>query len=73
MGLLCTPRSFFWLQFGGAEGHCIDVAKFFIAAGIINMLNDFILLLIPFPRISKLHMSRRKKIAISLIMAVGFL
>lgn len=54
-------------------GTCLDVAEFFIAAGILNMLNDFILLMIPFPRIAKLQMSTKKKLAIGGIMAVGFL
>ncbi|KAJ5901270.1 hypothetical protein N7504_007263 [Penicillium tannophilum] len=73
MGCLCTPRKYFWLQFGGTvTGTCLDVAKFFIAAGILNMLNDFILLMIPFPRIAKLQMSTKKKFAIGGIMAVGF-
>ncbi|KAJ5738130.1 hypothetical protein N7493_001285 [Penicillium malachiteum] len=49
----------------------LDVAKFFIGAGVINMLNDFILLLIPFPRIIKLQMPVKKKAAICCIMAVG--
>lgn len=74
MGCLCTPRKYFWLQFGGTlSGTCLDVAKFFIAAGILNMLNDFILFVIPFPRIAKLQMSIKKKVAIGGIMAVGFL
>ncbi|KAJ5667441.1 hypothetical protein N7507_003305 [Penicillium longicatenatum] len=73
MGCLCTPRKYFWLQFGGTlTGTCLDVAKFFIGAGILNMLNDFILLIIPFPRIAKLQMSIKKKVAIGGIMAVGF-
>ncbi|KAJ5660866.1 uncharacterized protein N7484_000238 [Penicillium longicatenatum] len=73
MGCLCTPRKCFWLQFGGTlTGTCLDVAKFFIGAGILNMLNDFILLIIPFPRIAKLQMSIKKKMAIGGIMAVGF-
>lgn len=74
MGCLCQPRNYFWLQFGGTvTGKCINVASFFIGAGILNMLNDFILLLIPFPRIWKLQMRRDKKIAICAILAVGFL
>ncbi|KAI2968257.1 hypothetical protein CBS147323_4449 [Aspergillus niger] len=39
--------------------------------GIINMLNDIVVLLIPFPQIAKLQMNRRKKVAISGILAVG--
>ncbi|PYI31309.1 hypothetical protein BP00DRAFT_396487 [Aspergillus indologenus CBS 114.80] len=67
----CKPVTYFWTQFSGTSGKCIDVDRFFLAAGILNMLNDFIILIIPFPRIVKLQMSMQKKLAISGIMAVG--
>lgn len=73
MGNCCRPISFYWNQFIGAKGTCIDVNTFFLALGIVNMLNDFIVLLIPIPRILKLQMTNRKKLAISAIMAVGIL
>ncbi|PKY01835.1 pth11-like integral membrane protein [Aspergillus campestris IBT 28561] len=71
MGNCCRPLSFYWNQFIGEKGTCIDVNTFFLALAIINMINDFIVLLIPIPRIMKLQMTRRKKVAISAIMAVG--
>lgn len=37
------------------------------------MLNDFIIIVIPFPRIAQLQMTQRKKLAICGIMAVGIL
>lgn len=73
MSTACKPVSHFWTQFSGTEGKCIDVNKFFLALGIINMINDIIILVIPFPRIIQLQMSTRKKIAICAIMAVGIL
>lgn len=73
MANCCRPVSYFWNKFSGAEGKCINVNQFFLALGIINMLNDFIVLLIPFPRIVTLQMSIRKKVAICGIMAVGLL
>ncbi|PYH45564.1 uncharacterized protein BP01DRAFT_318878, partial [Aspergillus saccharolyticus JOP 1030-1] len=71
MSNACKPLPYFWTQFSGTSGRCIDVDRFFLAAGILNMLNDFIVLVIPFPRIVKLQMSVEKKLAISGIMAVG--
>jgi hypothetical protein len=73
MGNSCRPVSHFWTQFSGTEGECIDVDRFFLALGILNMLNDFIILIIPFPRIVKLQMNPRKKLAICAILAVGIL
>ncbi|CAG7957192.1 unnamed protein product [Penicillium nalgiovense] len=64
-------QSHFWTQFSGTEGQCINVNQFFLALGILNMLNDFIIIVIPFPRIAQLQMTQRKKLAICGIMAVG--
>lgn len=69
----CRPVAYFWTQFSDTEGECVDVNMFFLAAGIINMLNDFVILVIPFPRIIKLQMTLRKKLAVCGIMAVGIL
>ncbi|OJJ66259.1 hypothetical protein ASPBRDRAFT_138327 [Aspergillus brasiliensis CBS 101740] len=71
MGNCCQPLAHFWNQFQGTSGTCIDTDTFFLAAGIINMVNDIIILLIPFPQIAKLQMNRRKKIAVCLILALG--
>ncbi|KAL4986518.1 hypothetical protein BDW68DRAFT_163138 [Aspergillus falconensis] len=71
MSTACRPLSYFWTQFSGTKGECIDINTFFLAAGIINMLNDIIILAIPFPRIAKLQMTLRKKLAVCSIMAVG--
>ncbi|KAJ5244772.1 hypothetical protein N7489_004868 [Penicillium chrysogenum] len=71
MGNACKPVTYFWTQFSGTQGECININQFFLAAGILNMLNDFIILVIPFPRIIKLQMTARKKLAICCIMAVG--
>ncbi|KAI9373482.1 hypothetical protein BJX61DRAFT_381810 [Aspergillus egyptiacus] len=71
MSTSCRPVSFFWTQFSGTEGTCIDINMFFLAAGIINMLNDVVILIIPFPRLVRLQMTSRKKVGICGIMAVG--
>ncbi|BCS24829.1 uncharacterized protein APUU_41273S [Aspergillus puulaauensis] len=72
MANACKPLSFFWTQFSGkTNGKCININQFFLALGILNMLNDFIILALPFPRIIKLQMTLQKKVAICCIMAVG--
>ncbi|GAD96242.1 hypothetical protein ANI_1_1100164 [Paecilomyces variotii No. 5] len=71
MANCCRPVSFYWTQFSGAKGKCIDVKKFFVALGIINMLNDIMVLAVGFPPILKLQMSRRKKTAVCGIMLLG--
>ncbi|KAL4882850.1 hypothetical protein BJY04DRAFT_216938 [Aspergillus karnatakaensis] len=71
MATACRPVTHFWTQFSGTSGECININSFFLALGIINMLNDTILLALPFPRLVKLQMTRRKKGAICGILAVG--
>ncbi|KAL4791315.1 hypothetical protein BDV19DRAFT_393178 [Aspergillus venezuelensis] len=71
MANACKPVSFFWTRFSGTTGKCININQFFLAAGILNMLNDIFILVLPFPRIIKLQMTIKKKIAICGIMAVG--
>ncbi|PWY73062.1 hypothetical protein BO70DRAFT_389335 [Aspergillus heteromorphus CBS 117.55] len=71
MGNCCRPVSYFWNEFSGATGTCIDTDTFFLAAGVVNMVNDIVVLLIPFPRIAKLQMHFRKKVAICAILALG--
>ncbi|KAF9638831.1 pth11-like integral membrane protein [Lasiodiplodia theobromae] len=71
MGNCCSPITYYWNQFHGAEGHCIDVNTFYLALGIINMVNDVIILTIPIPQILKLQMSTRKKAAVCGIMLLG--
>lgn len=73
MGNACQPVSYFWTQFSGTEGQCINVQQFFLALGIVKMLNDFMVLTLPFPRIACLQMTLKKKLGICGIMAVGIL
>ncbi|SCN83349.1 related to integral membrane protein [Fusarium fujikuroi] len=65
MGNVCRPLGHFWTQFAGTNGTCIDINTFLLALGIINMINDFYILLIPIPHIFRLQMSLRKKIGVA--------
>ncbi|KAI1068509.1 hypothetical protein LB507_004368 [Fusarium sp. FIESC RH6] len=71
MGNVCRPIEHFWTQFRGTEGICININKFFLALGIVNMVNDFYILLIPIPQIFQLQMSMRKRLGITGIMMLG--
>ncbi|OGM51082.1 hypothetical protein ABOM_000376 [Aspergillus bombycis] len=71
MGNSCNPLSYFWSQFSGGTGKCIDTNTLFLASGILNMVNDIVVLLVPFPQITRLQMNSRKKIAICAILALG--
>ncbi|QGI83686.1 hypothetical protein CEK25_010415 [Fusarium fujikuroi] len=71
MGNVCRPLGHFWTQFAGTNGTCIDINTFFLALGIINMINDFYILLIPIPHIFRLQMSLGKKIGVAGILLLG--
>ncbi|KAF4957001.1 hypothetical protein FGADI_3413 [Fusarium gaditjirri] len=71
MGNACRPFEHFWTQFAGTNGTCIDINTFFLALGIVNMINDFYILLIPIPHIFRLQMSLRKRIGVTGILMLG--
>jgi hypothetical protein len=47
----CQPASYYWRQYTepGAEGHCIDDSLLYFINGIIGMLIDISVLLVPIP------------------------
>ncbi|CCT75883.1 related to integral membrane protein [Fusarium fujikuroi] len=71
MPFACKPVSHFWNQYLGAKGKCIEVKLFFLVLGIMNMMNDIIILTVPIPRIWTLHMNNKTKISIICIMLLG--
>ncbi|OKL56975.1 hypothetical protein UA08_07782 [Talaromyces atroroseus] len=70
MANACRPLSYYWNQFAGTEGVCINTNRFFLALRIINMIADVIGLAIPFPRIVKLQMATSSKVAVVCIASV---
>jgi len=72
MAAACRPLSFYWRQYvGDTDGKCIDVLLFYLVFGIVNMINDMIILVVPIPRILKLHMNTSKKVSVAGIMLLG--
>ncbi|KAM0201597.1 hypothetical protein ACHAPI_001642 [Fusarium lateritium] len=71
MAFACRPVSHFWNQYLGAPGKCIDVKLFFLVLGIMNMVNDIIILTVPIPRIWTLKMNNKTKVSVICIMLLG--
>lgn len=72
MACACQPMSFYWRQYAGAtDGVCIDSLMFFLAFGIVNMIVDVFILVVPIPLIMQLQMNTRKKVSVSGIMLLG--
>ncbi|CAG8952807.1 hypothetical protein HYFRA_00009052 [Hymenoscyphus fraxineus] len=66
----CTPIEYNWdLTIPG--GFCINYGANVMAAGILNILTDFIILVMPIPLVLKLHTSTQKKLQIIFAFALG--
>ncbi|KAI4846403.1 hypothetical protein E4T44_05081 [Aureobasidium sp. EXF-8845] len=65
----CTPVYFQWDIF--AEGKCINRPAFYIANAVCNSVSDLLILALPIPVVWNLALTRRKKITLSLVFAMG--
>lgn len=67
---LCTPVAKLWKPH--LPGHCMDPRSYWISAASINIVMDFVVLLLPLPAITQLRLPRRQKICLVLMFALGF-
>ena len=67
----CVPRSKLWTP--TEPGHCIKNEEVFVAGGTINVVSDFMILLLPIVEVWRLHMSKERKIGVSAVFATGLL
>ncbi|KAL3482105.1 hypothetical protein BJX99DRAFT_243126 [Aspergillus californicus] len=68
----CQPVSHFWHMWDGEhQGKCIDHPRMIWAHAIINILLDVVMIGLPVPTVIKMNISRRKKVGICSIFAVG--
>ncbi|KAI5205513.1 hypothetical protein E4T42_00453 [Aureobasidium subglaciale] len=65
----CTPVHFQWDIF--AEGKCINRPAFYIANAVCNSVSDLLILALPIPIVWNLALTRKKKITLSLVFAMG--
>ncbi|KAI2630029.1 hypothetical protein GGS21DRAFT_211479 [Xylaria nigripes] len=68
---LCHPTEYFWTQFLGQKGWCLDINSSFLSLTVLNLVADIFVLLVPIPEIFKLQMSTQKKIGVCAVMALG--
>ncbi|GME48475.1 putative alpha beta-hydrolase protein [Neofusicoccum parvum] len=66
---LCVPVSFFWTR--RQPGRCLDVQKLYMAQGILNVISDLVVITLPIPAFRSLKISRKEKIALIGIFALG--
>ncbi|KAI1308306.1 hypothetical protein F5Y03DRAFT_350647 [Xylaria venustula] len=70
-GALCQPTEFFWTQFLGAKGKCLDINAVFLSLTVLNLVADLLVLTVPIPEILALKMSTQKKIGVCAVMLLG--
>ena len=70
----CQPVNYFWGQFAGEEGHCIDPSIFpnaTYAHSAVSATADFILGLLPVSVIWDLKMNMRSKVSVGVVLSLG--
>ncbi|KAJ5164412.1 uncharacterized protein N7500_006242 [Penicillium coprophilum] len=65
----CNPISAFWTT----EGTCFDFKQFAVGYAIVNIITDFVIWLMPIPKVWNIQLPKSQKIALSLIFALGLL
>ncbi|KAK4150847.1 hypothetical protein C8A00DRAFT_45840 [Chaetomidium leptoderma] len=69
----CRPIDYYWRQYTdpNAEGSCIDAPLFYFCNGIIGLVIDVAILLVPTPTIWHLNLPTTKKIFVGGILLLG--
>ena len=70
----CRPSSYFWTQFTGGSGSCIDPTITVNAVYVysaITCVGDWVFATLPFFLVWKLQINTRAKIQVALILAMG--
>jgi len=65
----CIPVSKFWNP--TLAGHCFNFQALWFSNASINIVTDLTLIILPIPVISSLHLPRKQKVGIWLILAIG--
>lgn len=72
--LQCRPSAYFWTQYTGGKGSCLNpnvIVNAFYGYSAISCLADWVLGIIPVFLVWNLQMNRRTKISVAAILAVG--
>lgn len=70
----CTPVSYQWTGWTGeTKGVCLNMYVTAWIFAVINIILDIAVMILPFPYILRLHLSRKKKMQIGAVFLVGLL
>lgn len=65
----CTPISFVWNK--TLAGTCINVSASYMSTAIVNVITDFIIVVMPVPLILRLNMPNGRKLGVCAIFILG--
>lgn len=68
---ICQPISTFWYGIDVTHGRCLRQLEIFLTDTIISVVSDLMILILPMVLISKLNMSFKKKLRVTLVLAAG--
>jgi hypothetical protein len=66
----CTPFKKTW-DMTVTEGSCIDRTPVYMATAVLNMITDFLLLVLPLPMVVNLHAPRAQKVGLICAFGIG--
>lgn len=69
----CRPVSDYWKLSMEPQPNCFNQPANLLAAGIVNTLTDFVVVLIPIPIVLKLKLPFRQQIVMVMLFGTGFL
>lgn len=69
---LCIPVSDFW-KLDRVPRHCLPEGPVWYANAAMQIITDVVILVLPMPLLSKLHLPRRQKVGTMLVFGVGIL
>lgn len=67
---LCSPTQKLWKP--EIPGHCLDARTYWLSVAGIDIMLDFLILLLPLPAISGLRLPRKQKVGLILVFSLGF-
>lgn len=71
VGLLCRPFEYNWNKY--IPGTCGDTTQAYEAVGILNLMTDLKIVILPMPVLWKLQLPVAKKVALTFMLGVGVL
>lgn len=67
--LQCVPISLAWNP--AEQGFCFNLGAFTLVLGVVNVITDFFILMLPVRLVKNLHLNRAKRRPIILIFCAG--